>query len=277
MIWRFKLGALGRYFGKVFQYLPAVNVEHRTERTGNFVILVLGYSVTGLLYQSAYVSVTAFFGKAILGLMQGYGLCWLYFENDNAFIEKHAVRRHVLTSILWTTFHLPYVMSLTLWSSALARLVVAHDCPNANPDNLTERYLAISEEEISSGLRFFYCGGLSVALLCTGKIQVGAMWMLRNLVGLAISHIHIKYEGQRITKYYRLVIRSMMAFLWLGLSFSHLNSLNLLSVITATMAILIAVETYGMSRHGDKWISMTKSKFAVAPSDNSQSSEAAGA
>ena len=69
------------------------------------------------------------------------------------------------TAIIWTTFHLPFIMAYVLAGASLSRLVLATDCHDANLDNLTEAYTGSSKPEISSGLRFFYCVGLGVALI----------------------------------------------------------------------------------------------------------------
>ena len=53
-----------------FDFFPAINIEHRTERTNAFVTLVFGYSVVALLFQNREPGINAFFGKAILGLVQ---------------------------------------------------------------------------------------------------------------------------------------------------------------------------------------------------------------
>jgi hypothetical protein len=60
-------------------------------------------------------------------------------------------------------------MSFVLYGGALSRLVVAHDCADADESNLTEAFAHKSEAEINSGLRWFYCAGLAVALACMGK------------------------------------------------------------------------------------------------------------
>lgn len=68
--------------------------------------------------------------------------------------------------MLWTTIHLPFIMAYVLAGAALSRLVLATDCRDANVDDLTDAYIGRSEPELSSGLRWFYCAGLGVALLC---------------------------------------------------------------------------------------------------------------
>lgn len=52
--------------------------------------------------------------------------------------------------------------------AALEYLVIAHDCPDANFEDLTAEYQLHSEDHISDGLRWFFCAGLAVGLLCMG-------------------------------------------------------------------------------------------------------------
>ena len=65
----------------------------------------------------------------------------------------------------WTTIHFPFIMAYVLAGAALSRLVLATDCHDANVDDLTDAYTSSSKEGVSSALRWFYCGGLGVALL----------------------------------------------------------------------------------------------------------------
>lgn len=81
---------------RVFEFYPAVNIEHKTERTNAFVTLIFGYSVVALLYQnSASFGINAFYGKAVLGLVQAFCLNTIYFEIDGDSIWQHAIRRSV--------------------------------------------------------------------------------------------------------------------------------------------------------------------------------------
>lgn len=61
-----------------FDFYPAINIEHKTQRTNAFVTLVFGYSVVALLYQNkgTFYVFDAFFGKAILGLIQAFSFNW---------------------------------------------------------------------------------------------------------------------------------------------------------------------------------------------------------
>ena len=121
-----------------------------------------------------------FFGKAALSMCIAYGLNWLYFDVDNTNLEAHAIRRHMFTSMVYGLVHLPFIMVLsqpwyalnrkgiTLVGAALQYLVIAHDCPDTNPEDLTEEYQLNSEDHISAGLRWFFCAGLATGLLCMG-------------------------------------------------------------------------------------------------------------
>jgi low temperature requirement protein LtrA len=85
-----------RWVDKVFEFYPAINIEHKVERTNAFVTLVFGYSVVAIIYQSsAHFGLNAFFGKALLGLIQAFCFNWLYFELDGADLFNHAIRRSV--------------------------------------------------------------------------------------------------------------------------------------------------------------------------------------
>lgn len=91
-------GRFARWVKRRLEFYPGTNIEHRIERTGAFVTLVFGYSVIGLLFQSGVpFGVNAFFGKAVLGLIQAFTFNWLYFEIDSFNLHTHAIRRHVFS------------------------------------------------------------------------------------------------------------------------------------------------------------------------------------
>jgi hypothetical protein len=46
---------------------------------------------------------------------------------------------------------------------------VAHDCADADVESLTDAYMAKSSDTIVIGLRWFYCGGLGVAVMSMGR------------------------------------------------------------------------------------------------------------
>ncbi|KAI9849406.1 MAG: hypothetical protein M1838_000149 [Thelocarpon superellum] len=220
---------------KLFEFYPAVNIEHKTQRTGAFVTLVFGYSVVALIYQNrATVGLNAFFGKAILGLVQAFIFNWLYFDIDDNELFKHAIRRHVFSSMVWITGHLPFIMSFTISAAALSRLVVAHDCSDANVDSLSEDYLPISVAVVGAGLRWYYCAGLGLALACMGLISA--------------SHIHKDIPGARIRKRHRLMVRFAVAVILITLPLAtSLNSLQLISTTTGLLLSVLCTDIYGLS------------------------------
>ncbi|KAF1357515.1 hypothetical protein EJ07DRAFT_157520 [Lizonia empirigonia] len=80
------------------EFFPGTNIEHGIERTNAFVTLVFGSCVLGILYQSsASMGVNAFFGKAVLGLIQAFTFNWIYFEIDSFNLHTHAIRRHIIS------------------------------------------------------------------------------------------------------------------------------------------------------------------------------------
>lgn len=80
----------------------------------------------------------------------------------------HAIRRHKVSAMIWVNCHLPFIMAFILAGGALARLVVASDCDDAHIDDLADTYQARSADEIERGIRWYYCGGLGVALAFMG-------------------------------------------------------------------------------------------------------------
>ena len=77
-------------------------------------------------------------------------------------------------------------MSFVLSASALAILVRAHDCPNSPVDSLFETFVSRSEGEVSDALKWYYCGGLGIALF--------------SLAIISLSHTHRKIPHQRLRK-----------------------------------------------------------------------------
>lgn len=89
---------IGKFLAKVFEFYPAVNIEHRVERTNAFVSLVFGYSVVGVMFQSyGGYHVNSFLGKAVLGLVQAFVFNWIYFDVDGSNIDIHAIRRSIVS------------------------------------------------------------------------------------------------------------------------------------------------------------------------------------
>lgn len=206
---------------------------------------MFGYTVVAILYQSVINGIDAFFGKAILGLIQCFIFNWLYFEIDSSNLTKHAIRRHKLSAFAWSMAHLPFIMSFVLAGGAMARLVVAHDCPDTEVEHLSELYQERSEGEIPAGIRWFYCAGFGVALAMMGVIS--------------ISHVHRDIDGLRLTKKHRLVGRFAIAIIMILLPLAeHLTSVELLGVVTALLVALLVLELWATSCCHEKLFGRSK-------------------
>ncbi|KAH7197126.1 bacterial low temperature requirement A protein-domain-containing protein [Fusarium flagelliforme] len=231
-----------RYLSGLFEFFPAVNIEHRVERTNAFVSLVFGYSVMGPMFQShGGYTVDVFLGKAILGLCQAFVFNWIYFDVDGSNIDVHAIRRAVYTSSIWHYAHLPFIMGYILASAGLSKLVLVADTPSANPEHLTDHYIERAEPEIANGIRYFYCHGLAIALLFMGVISA--------------CHGHRHPSTRRLSKKTRLANRALVCLILFCLPLAKsLNSLNLVSITLALTTWVLLLELFGKSCRNDPFI-----------------------
>ncbi|KAK1753739.1 hypothetical protein QBC47DRAFT_326288 [Echria macrotheca] len=223
--------------GSFFEFYPAVNIEHKVERTNAFVGLVFGYSVVGVIFQNAgSFALNSFLGKAILGLTQAFIFNWLYFEVDGDNINMHAIRRRPDWAMAWQFAHLPFVMAYVLAAAALSKLVVATDCVNAPLDALTDFYQHRSSESVSIGLRLYYCVGLGIALL--------------GMAVIALCHEHkVPVALCRLPKWARLANRVAVCVVLccLPAAGDRLDSLQLVGVTTGLTTWVLLLELWGMS------------------------------
>ncbi|KAH0594232.1 hypothetical protein MHUMG1_08071 [Metarhizium humberi] len=227
--------SMGKKLNKLFEFYPAMNIEHKVERMNAFVSLVLGYSVVGILFQSnGGYNVNAFLGKAVLGLMQAFFFNWIYFDVDASTINVHAIRHSANGAVLWQFAHLPFVMGYIVATSALSTLVLALDVPNTERDQLRPPYSVRAEEHLSSGVRFFYCQGLAIALL--------------SMAFISLSHSHRTPPTMRLSKPVRLINRVLVCIIMFLLPMAtHLDSLSLISTTLGLTAYVLIVELWGKS------------------------------
>jgi hypothetical protein len=147
----------------------------------------------------------------------------------------------ILTSsaLVWLSAHLPFVMSFVLAGSALSKLVLAHDTEHADPEDLMEPYSGRSEAELPMGLRWFYCAGISIALMCMGSI--------------ALTHTYKTIPNVRLRKPIRLAYRfvAAIAILLLPLAGDSLNSLELVATSTSLVVSVLLMELAGSACVGD--------------------------
>jgi hypothetical protein len=144
-------------------------------------------------------------------------------------------------------------MSYVLGAAALSRLVLAHDCADADPHDLTHFYEEKSEEHIPVGLRWFYCGGFAIALAGMGVIS--------------LCHVHKdSTKSIRVLKRYRLLNRFAVCIILILLPLSeHLSSLQLISIVTGLLLWVLLLELWGVSCPDDEWFGGkgTKCKYTA--------------
>lgn len=222
-----------------FEFWPAVNIEHRTERMNAFVTLVFGYSVVALLYQSTKEGIDAHYGKAVLGITQAFCFNWMYFEIDGSNLHVHAIRRHKWSAFGWTFAHLPFIMAYVLGGAGLSKLILAVDTKNSHLDDLTEMYQRKAEAEIPQGIRWFYCVGFAIALTFMGFIS--------------ISHIHKHSPTLQFKKRWRLCGRFVIALTLVLLPLAtSLNSLQLVATVTGLIVFALGLELWAGSCNKEK-------------------------
>ena len=238
---KYKSKKVSAFLTKHFDFYPAINIEHRVERNNAFVTLVFGYSVLTILFQNrASMGINAFFGKAIMGLIQAFVFNWLYFEIDQYNIHVHAIRRHYFSSIVWVFSQIPFIMGYVLAAATLSRLVLAHDCSDTNPETLGEAYVDRSDADLATGLRWYYCGGLGVALFSMGIIS--------------FCHIHKRLPNARFRKRPRLFIRACCALVIICLPLAKsLSSLDLITISTSLVVFVLILDLFGNSCAGDQF------------------------
>lgn len=168
--------------------------------------------------------------------------------------------------MLWTTAHLPFIMSFVLGAAALSKLVVAHDCQDTEVEYLTDTYMAKSEGDIPIGLRWFYCAGLGIALLCMGPYIfpslpfychaacISSDFICFELTSpqtgiISLCHIHKDGpRGMRIRKKHRMANRFVVCVILLCLPTAHgLNSLHLIAIVTGLVVWVLLLELWGCS------------------------------
>jgi hypothetical protein len=129
-------------------------------------------------------------------------------------------------------------MGYTLAGAALSKIVLAHDTSASSPDMLFEPYDTRSEEEVPIALLWYYCGGVGTALIAMALISM--------------SHATKSIPNARLTKRIRLIIRGIIGvgIILLPLAHEHLNSLELVAIVTCMVFSVLLVDLAGTSCRG---------------------------
>jgi hypothetical protein len=130
-------------------------------------------------------------------------------------------------------------MAFTLAAASLARITVATDTPDSDPEHLFETSQAKSEPEVAEAVWIFYCLGTGIALLCTAII--------------AASHRIKTIPSARLAKNPRLVLRCVVgvAICLLSLARERIDSLELVAITSSLITLVLLSELVGSSCSGD--------------------------
>lgn len=129
-------------------------------------------------------------------------------------------------------------MGYVLAGAALSKIVLAHDVTNAEPEWLAEPYEGRSEEHVAQGLRWYFCGGLAVA-----------MFMMTLI---AMSHTYRTIPNVRLRKGFRLLYRFAVsiALALLPLAHDSLDSLQLVGTCCGLVVSVLILEIRGSASSG---------------------------
>ena len=158
-------------------------------------------------------------------------------------MSVHAIRRHYASAWVWIFGHLPFIMGYTLSATAMSKIVLAHDVSHSDEGSLEKPYDEESPEYVATGLRWFYCGGLCVALIFSCIIS--------------LSHLYHVKEDARLTQSSRLIYRSGAAISILMLPLAPKERLESLALVGITCSIVIScliVDLYGLSSKDKEYV-----------------------
>jgi low temperature requirement protein LtrA len=142
-------------FKRVFrlEYSSAVNIEHEVDRHADFFSIVMGeFLYTVISGSPAGVGIHRAAGRAVLCLLVAACLQLFYMIGGGSIETVHPLRRSANTAFGWFALHIPLVASLTLAGEACGELV--------------------REEEVQQGVRWMFCGGICVGLVCLAVLAL---------------------------------------------------------------------------------------------------------
>lgn len=167
--------------------------------------------------------------------MIAFNLNWMYFDSQACKHFVHALRRHWMTSFLFTILHLPLCMALLLASAAMNRLVAS---PTPTSD-------------AGGGLIWFFGAGLGTSVITMASIGVLHKSIDDGIPGALpeanASWIVRRTFSRRAVLATRYAAGVVMVLVPLAKS---LSSIELLAIYVGITAFLIIEETIGrIERH----------------------------
>jgi low temperature requirement protein LtrA len=179
------------------------------------VVIVLGEAIINATFRAhtGEVGVHTEYGRASLGISCAFFIAWLYFSAESSRRYTHALRRHWVSAILFGQLHFPLTSALILVGASMAALV--------------------AEQQVVQGLRWYFSGGVAIAVLCTALI--GATHR-----SMDDANSSLVPRGFRLTA--RAMAAAVIACIPLG---HHLDTTDFLGVHVGVLAFAAFLDTFG--------------------------------
>lgn len=234
----------------------ALNIEHEVERFGTFVTIAIGEFLYKILAQHDLGSkFQDHLWRGIFLLIIAYIMFWLYNYGSTAKKATHALRHSGFRAVSWIYLHLPLIAGIVLAAdaggdlckigehefghSAEKRLEHGYEGGSTSESGTSESSSAESgsesgesgeEEEPIQAIKFFFTGGLFVALVALHLI--GLLDDPKDPKGLHL-----------VNRFWRIVFRIPIGVIVLVLPFADITITAMMGIITILLAVLLVYES----------------------------------
>lgn len=205
---------LSKRWNKRSLFIPALSLEHAMERTIQFVIVVVGEMIINSAFMASKdeYGLSPEFGRSSLAICLAFSVIWLYYDADSSRTFQHALRRHTISSTLYTAIHFPLTASLILAGSSLGCL--------------------IKTERDSQQYTWFLSGSCCTALCCI------------SFIALLHRNLDLK-KSTLLPRWTRIAMRLLIALiiLFLPRMSKTWDSIDFLGTCTGLLFFLVTFET----------------------------------
>ncbi|KAI8906298.1 bacterial low temperature requirement A protein-domain-containing protein [Gorgonomyces haynaldii] len=191
------------------KYRTAVNIEHMTERYGLLMVIVLGEIVLSFLFDHSSSKVNQNIGYTIVALMIATNIFYLYFRSETSPKHQHALRRHFITGVSWSTLHFPLSSAMIIVGVCLKSIVTA----SLEVKQTSKLVIRAGAAGYNNNTAVMFMSSMAVLLFCLGVLQ-----KLHLDEAPTLSKTKRKYVpqvSQNIRIYVRLVIAILILILGL--------------------------------------------------------------
>ncbi|KAJ3126972.1 hypothetical protein HK098_006939 [Nowakowskiella sp. JEL0407] len=200
------------------KYRFALNIEHQTERMGLLTLVVLGEVVIGILWDSPNSELTVAYGATFLGLIAAISFQWIYFNVEGGHQFEHAIRRSVVTSVVWFHCHTPLHISFVAAGVGITKLIA--------------KAASTEKKKLDPGLRVMFICSCGVALF--------------SLFAIGLMHKHHPNEKARLHKDVRLGFRLVTSVFLIifGATTTITDPVLLIGIVTIVLVAVVGIEEF---------------------------------